>query len=149
MVTDMSITRGVGNLGWSQEGDALGIDVTFSITDLSTVMHLPIQTNFGFTDKFLQTIGDVAGGLGGQEAASYLQKGTYDDDNAFTDYLAVLGGLSWQDMVYANRRWRLARYRQMQNWTSWKSPARVAMWAGNTTLGRIINAVSTETDRTD
>lgn len=149
MITDMSITRGVGNLGWSQEGDALGIDVSFTITDMSTVMHLPIQTNFGFTDKFLQAIGDVAGGLGGQEAASYLQKGTYDDDNAFTDYLAVLGGLSWQDMIYSNRRWRLARYRQMQNWTSWKSPARVAMWAGNTTLGRLINAISTETDRTD
>jgi hypothetical protein len=149
MITDMTIVRGTGNLGWSQEGDALGIDISFSITDMSTVMHLPIQTNFGFTDKFLQAIGDVAGGLAGQEAAAYLQKGTYDDDNAFTDYLAVLGGLSWQDMVYANRRWRLARYRQMQNWTSWKSPGRVAMWAGNTTIGRIINAISTETDRTD
>lgn len=149
MIDSMSITRGVGNMGWNADGDALGIDVTFSIVDMSTIMHLPIQTNFGVTDKILQAAGDIAGGLGGQEAATYLQKGTYDDDNAFTDYLAVLGGLSWQDLVYANRRWRLARYRQMQNWTSWKSPARVAMWAGSTTLGRIINAVSTETDRTD
>lgn len=149
MITDMSITRGTGNLGWSQEGGALGIDVSFSITDMSTVMHLPIQANFGFTDKFMQAIGDVAGGVAGQEAAAYFQKGTYDDDNAFTDYLAVLGGLSWQDMIYANRKWRLARYRQMQNWTSWKSPARVAMFGGATTLGRIINAISTETDRTD
>lgn len=149
IIDSMSITRGVGNMGWSQDGDALGIDVTFSITDLSTIMHLPIQTNFGYTDKFMQAIGDIAGGMGGQEVASYLQKGTYDDDNSFTDYLAVLGGLSWQDMVYANRRWRLARYRQMQNWTSWKSPSRVAMWAGSTHLGRFINAISTETDRPD
>ncbi|WJJ55170.1 hypothetical protein [Xanthomonas phage RTH11] len=149
MITDMSITRGTGNLGWTQDGDALGIDVTFSITDLSSIMHLPIQTNFGYTDMFAQAVGDLIGGLRGQEFASYAQKGTYDDDNTFTDYMAVLGSLSWQDMVYSNRRWKLARYRQMQNWTSWKSPGRVAMWAGNTTLGRIINAISTETDRTD
>jgi hypothetical protein len=149
MIDSMSITRGVGNMGWNSDGDALGIDVTFSIVDMSTIMHLPIQTNFGLTDKVLQGAGDILAGAGGQEAATYIQKGTYDDDNAFTDYLAVLGGLSWQDLVYANRRWRLARYRQMQNWNSWKSPSRVAMWAGSTHLGRIINAVSTETDRTD
>lgn len=149
MVTDMSITRGVGNLAWSQDGDPLGIDVTFTIADMSTVMHLPITSNFGMTDKAIQAAGDLIGGQAGQEAASMIQKGTYDDDNAFTDYLAVLGSLSWQDLVYATRRWRLARYRQMQNWTSWKSPARVSSWLGNTTLGRIINAVSVETDRTD
>lgn len=149
MITDMSITRGVGNLGWTQDGDALGIDVTFTIADLSSVMHLPIHSNFGLTDMAMQATGDAIGGLGGQELASYFQKGTYDDDNSFTDYLAVLGGLSWQDMTYANRRWRLARYRQMQNWTSWKSPARMSAWFGQTTPGRIINLISAETDRTD
>lgn len=149
MITDMSVTRGVGNLGWSQDGDALGIDVTFTITDLSSVMHLPIHSNFGLTDMAMQAVGDVAGGLAGQEWASYFQKGTYDDDNSFTDYLAVLGGLSWQDLTYANRRWRLARYRQMQNWTSWKSPARASMWFGQTLPGRLINVISAETDRTD
>ena len=149
MIDSMSITRGTGNMGWNMDGDALGIDVTFSIVDMSTVMHLPIHTNFGYTDKFLQGAGDLLGGIGGQELAAYLQKGTYDDDNAFTDYLAVLGSLSWQDMIYANRRWRLARYRQMQNWSSWKSPARVASWMGHTQIGRLINAISTETDRPD
>lgn len=149
MITEMSVTRGVGNLGWTQDGDALGIDVTFTITDLSSVMHLPIHSNFGLTDMAMQAAGDIAGGLGGQELASYFQKGTYDDDNSFTDYLAVLGGLSWQDMTYANRRWRLARYRQMQNWTSWKSPARASMWFGQTLPGRLINVISAETDRTD
>ncbi len=138
MITDMSITRGSGNLGWNQDGDALGIDVSFTITDMSTIMHMPIQVNFGLSDKILQGAGDLLGSIA-----------TYDDDNAFTDYLAVLGGLSWQDMSYANRRWRLARYRQMQAWTSWKSPARVAAWAGDTTLGRLINGISVETDRTD
>ncbi|QVD49072.1 hypothetical protein LUCX_2 [Xanthomonas phage vB_XciM_LucasX] len=146
MIDQMSITRGVGNMGWSQQGDALGIDVTFSIVDMSSIMHLPIQTNFGATDKAIQAAADV---LNVSEFASYFQKGTYDDDNSFTDYLAVLGSLSWQDMVYANRRWRLARYRQMQAWNSWKSPARVASWMGDTTLGRLINAISTETDRPD
>lgn len=149
MIDSMSITRGVGNMGWNADGDALGIDVTFSIVDMSTVMHLPIHSNFGYTDKFLQGMGDLLAGVAGQNLASYLQKGTYDDDNAFTDYLAVLGSLSWQDLVYANRRWRLARYRQMQNWASWKSPARVASWMGHTQLGRLINAVSLETERPD
>lgn len=146
MIDSMSITRGVGNMGWSMEGEALGIDVTFSIVDLSTVMHMPITTNFGLTDKLLQAVGDATGT---EELATWLQKGTYDDDNSFTDYLAVLGSLSWQDLIYANRRWRLARYRQMQHWQSWKSPARVASWIGHTNIGRFINAISLETERPD
>lgn len=149
MIDSMSITRGVGNMGWNQDGEALGIDVTFSIVDMSTIMHMPIQANFSMGDRLAQGTADLLGGAGLQEAATYIQRGTYDDDNSFTDYLAVLGSLSWQDMVYANRRWRLARYRQMQNWNTWKSPARVSMWAGQTTLGRLINAVSLETDRPD
>jgi len=149
MFESLSISRGEGNLGWNQDGQALGIDVNFTIADLSSIMHLPIQANFGFTDMFIQGVGDLVGGEAGSNIASYFQKGTYDDDNAFNDYMAVLGGLSWQDLVYANRRWRLSRYRQMQNWRSWKSPARVSMFVGNTLPGRLINALSTETDRPD
>ena len=154
MIDSMSITRGVGNMGWNSDGDALGIDVTFSIVDMSTVMHMPINSNFGASDKIIQGAANIIGAATGNEqgwseAAAYVQKATYDDDNAFTDYLAVLGSLSWQDLIYANRRWRLARYRQMQNWSSWKSPARVSSWMGHTTLGRVINALSVESDRSD
>lgn len=145
----LSVSRGEGNLGWTQEGQALGIDVNFTIADLSSIMHLPIQANFGLTDLLAQGFGDAIGGEAGMSVASYFQKGTYDDDNAFNDYMAVLGGLSWQDLVYANRRWRLSRYRQMQNWRSWKSPARVSMFVGSTLPGRLINALSVETDRPD
>lgn len=154
MIDSLSITRGTGNMGWNMDGDALGVDVTFSIVDLSTIMHLPITSNFTGADKAIMATGDVVGSaLGhpveGQEIASYFAKGTYDDDNAFTDYLAVLGSLSWQDMIYANRRWRLARYRQMQNWNTWKSPARVSSAIGHTQVGRMINAISVESDRPD
>lgn len=145
----LSVSRGEGNLGWSQDGQALGVDVNFTIADLSSIMHLPIQANFGFTDAFTQGVSDMIGGEAGMNVASYFQKGTYDDDNTFNDYMAVLGGLSWQDLVYANRRWRLSRYRQMQNWRSWKSPARVSMFLGNTYPGRLVNALSVETDRPD
>lgn len=149
MIDRLSFTRGVGNLGWTQDGEALGIDVAFSIVDLSSIMHLPITSNFTTLGKAMQAIGDTVAGQVGQSIASIGQMSSYDDDNSFTDYLAVLGSLSWQDLVYANRRWRLARYRQMQMWNSWKSPSRVAMMAGNTWIGRMVNAVSLETDRTD
>lgn len=156
LIESLSITRGVGNLGWTQEGEALGIDVSFSIIDLSSIMHMPIVANLSLTDKAImgagQLVGELVGGeegaRQGENAASFIAPASYDDDSSFTDYLAVLGALNWKDMVYGVRNWELNRLRVQRDWRDVTSPARLAQsFILGTTPGLIINALSRDTDR--
>jgi hypothetical protein len=156
VIDSLTITRGVGNLAWTPHGEALGIDVTFSIVDLSPIMHMPIVANLSLVDKALlaggQLMGEIVGGAegaaAGVNAASYITPASYDEDNSFTDYLAVLGALNWKDMVYGVRSWELSRLRVMRNWKDMTSPARLAQqFVLGTMPGLFINAISRDTDR--
>lgn len=119
MITEMTITRGVGNLGWTQDHRPLGINVTFSLTDLSEIMHMPING----------------------------APGLFDEDNTYTDYLAVLGSLSLADQFYVSNRLRIRLARKMEEFRSWTSPARVGIWAAGTFPGRTLRAMTRETTR--
>lgn len=77
-ISSLSITRGVGNLGYAKDGRALGIDVTFEVVELSNVMHAPITTGFSLTSPW-----------------NYL----FDDDSTFKDYMGTLANLSLADMT--------------------------------------------------
>lgn len=121
MIDSISITRGVGNLGWTKNHEALGINVSFSVKDLSTVLHMPINAS----------------------------PGLFDEDNAYTDYLAVLGSLSMADQIYVSRRLQLNLTRQMVDFKKWSSPAKWGNWAGGTLVGQAISAFARVTDRTD
>ena len=153
MIDSISISRGEGNVGWNQDGEPLGIDVTFSIVDLSSVLHMPIAAAFTSTTGLKSIVGAAAstagegveGFVSGTLAA--LSKSVYEEDNSYTDYMGVLGSLSWQDMVYVSNKWRLAMTRQMRTFESWRSPAHAASWVGGTLPGRLINALSLGTDR--
>lgn len=153
MIDSISITRGEGNVGWTQEGEPLGIDVTFSIVDLSSVLHMPVAASFtsSTTISSILAAGAGAAGEGVQETVSAglaaISKSVYEEDNSYTDYMGVLSSLSWQDMVYVSNKWRLNMTRQMRTFESWRSPAHAANWFGGTLPGRVINAISLGTDR--
>lgn len=144
MITSLSITRGAGNTGWTRDNEPLGIDVSFTVTDMSTIMHMPLKSTMSALDVVAGTVagaaGDSLGGDTGREAGELIalaaQKATYDDDNAFTDYLAVLGSLSYQDQVYSDNKWRLSMARRYAQLQSEKTPARAASWVmGNSLAG--------------
>ena len=121
MITSLSVTRGEGNLGWSKDGDFLGCDIAFEVTDLSTIMHAPIDT-------------------GMQQLLNF--RWLMSDDNVFNDYMAVLSNLSVAEMSYSweklKHNWN--RYKTVQQ--NFLSPSRVAMIAGDTNLGRFYRKVS-------
>ena len=71
IIESVNITRGTGNAGWSVDELPLGVDVSFSITDLSQIIHLPLDDTFG----------------------------AYDDSSAYGDYMASLGSLGLSDMT--------------------------------------------------
>ena len=114
MIDSLNITRGTGSLGWSVDGLPLGIDIDLSIKDLSGIMHAPI------TD---------GGGL-------------LDDHTVFTDYMAVLGGLSLADQaynmpnVYRSIQNTIVSFNQTFTYANW------AMKARQTLPGRVMSAVS-------
>jgi len=125
LIDSLTITRGTGNVGWTKNGECLGIDIQFSVVDLSSIMTMPIASNFSLNPL----------------------DGVFDDDNTFNDYLAVLGGLGLADQVYFRRRLRLALARKMTSYRQWTSPARYASWANGTDIGRLFNALSREIGR--
>ena len=156
LIESMTITRGVGNLAWTPSGKALGIDVSFSIVDLTSIIHMPIVANMSFLDKAVmgtgalmgELVGGSEGNQTGQEIASIVAPNSYAEDSAYSDYIAVLAGLNWKDMVYGTRNWELNRLKVQRAWKDTISPARAAQgFMLGTTPGLIINALSRDTDR--
>ena len=104
MMESLSITRGVGNVGFNQDHQPLAIDVSFSFVDMSSIMHVDISSGFGFFD----------------------QDGAFDEQNSFSDYMAVLAALGVKEQIYAATRSKLVIARQIRKLETLKSPA---MWA--------------------
>lgn len=117
MITSLGITRGEGNLGWSQDGEFLGCDINFEVTDLSTIMHAPI-------DSGMQIIGNF--------------RWLMSDDNVFNDYMAVLSNLSIAEMTYSWEKLKLNWKRYAVTQQNFVSPARIAMIAGDSGPGRMV-----------
>lgn len=130
MVRDMTITRGVGNLGRNMEGDPLGVTVTFSIVDLSTIVHMPISTEASFWSGVKQAAGKLADGIISpvagdsrffQAAATLTDPNTWDDSNKYSEIMAVYGGLTLQEQIYTSQKIRLAQTKMISSFESWAS----------------------------
>lgn len=147
MVDSLSITRGTGNVGFNQDGKALGVDVTFSIVDMSSVLHMPITENISFTEGAIMAVSDAVAGEAGQAAAAVLTGGAFSEDTVFSDYMAVLAGMSLSDQIYGLRNLKLNLTRKMADYETWKSPSHMASFFGDTLPGRIISGFYRGTDK--
>ncbi len=146
IIDSISVERGVGNVGWSNDGYALGVNVNFSVKDLSTVMSIPITTQFTTAETLLNKVASALPGV--EEFAQFITPSMYDDDNVYTDYLATLGSLSFNDLLYTGRRWRLRRAMLQRHIKTATSPARFASWFhGETIFGYLASAIARDTDR--
>lgn len=116
IIDSLSITRGTTHLGFNNAGNAMGIDVSFSIQDLSSIMHMPL----------------IQGFMPGN--------GLFDDDTVFTDYMAVLGSLTLNEQTYPVEKLRLRLTRTMSNLNTWFSSAHFAQWVGDLAPLQIIGA---------
>lgn len=89
IIESITISRGTTHLPFTIKGRPLGIDVSFTVLDLSTIMHMPVST----------------GGLFGTDK-------TLDEDNILMDYLSVLAGQDVYSQLYSipKAKLRLAKY---------------------------------------
>lgn len=169
MIDSLSVTRGVGNLGFNNEGHAMGVEVTFSIIDMSSILHMPIVEGFSLNATVAgaeigAVAGTVAGGPVGTVAGAAVGgaaghavdtvqniaksiNGVFDDDTAFSDYMAVLAGMGVADQIYAWRKFKLNLTRQMVNWRSFYSKSHFASVAGNVAPVRLADIFFKGTSR--
>lgn len=93
MIESLQVTRGSGTVGWTEEGLPLGIDITFTVANMSNMMHMPIDTGLQDTLPW---------------------NALFADDNTYTDYTAVLSNLTiadqtnpWKKFAINKRKWKL------------------------------------------
>lgn len=128
MITGLKVTRNMGNLGANNKQECLGIDIELEITNLSSVMHAPI------------------------EPGSLLPwKNLMDDDSAFSEYMAVLGNLSLNDQYYGLNRLALNWTKKMEFYDSTFSAGNIANAMENTwgirTVGSLLGALARAGER--
>lgn len=169
MITNMTVSRGEGNLGFDAQGIPMGIDVTFTVTDLSSIMHMPIAEGMTWSGAAAgATVGMAAGtvagaatgGIGGAVvgaaaggavgtaagaavdaagAAISAWKGAFSDDTVFSDYMAVLASQSLPDQIYSLRKFKLNITRQLKNLDSFYSATHFASFMGDAPPARLLS----------
>lgn len=129
MIDSLEIQRGVGNMGWNNENEPLGIDITFSVKDLSTVMHAPISS--------------FSGMMGNLNPIAAL----FPNDSRFNDYMSTLGNLSMADQTQAMRKLALNMTKYGVNWNSFWSKSRFYNWYGSTWMGGLAANFTRDSER--
>jgi len=139
MIDSLTFERGITNLGFNHANRAMGIRATFSVADMSNIIHVPISMTNSLTSVvggFL--VGGVSKGI--LNAVKELGKEIYDDDTAFNDYMAVIAGLGVAEQVFTWRKSKLRATRALMNWENWTSPARIANVVGDWMPSRLLSA---------
>lgn len=100
MIESVNITRGTSNLAFNSRGQPMAIDVSFSIVDFSSIMHMPISTGSLFESNK-----------------------AIDEDNILMDYLAVLAGQDIYSQVYQVPKAKLNIAKRISGLNKLVSPA--------------------------
>lgn len=95
MITSLEVRRHIGNIGMNAYGQSTGVDISFTVSNLNKMLHIPITNEF----RLSHAIG----------------MGAFDEETNFTDYMATLGGLHVHEMHYLAPKWRLKWLRDIQD----------------------------------
>jgi len=126
MITSVNITRGTSTLGFDKKRKALAIDVSFSVTDFSTLITSPVNSSM-FSNVFQISM---------------------EDDTPLGNYISVLGNRDIITSRYAAKRISTRLSRQLMQLEQTFSSDRIGMLLGNTledSLGSIVSARSLPT----
>ena len=170
IINDISLTRGEGNIGWDKDGNYLNAKLSFSVEDLSSILHMPISEGFNMNEaaqdgaKIGLLTGTAAGAAGGPATAAAggaagaalggglgfvldtagqavdSIAGVFDDENVFTDYMSTLASVGLPDMIYPLKKIKRNLTRIVTKWEGFVSPARYASIMGDMLPSRIVSA---------
>lgn len=124
MIDSLSVNRGTGNLGFNKKGQAMQVEVSFSIADMSSVMYTPINTGF-FLNK---------------------TDGIFDEESVIGEYLAVMCGLNVREQVYRFPQLKRKLAIAVANRKRITSPGYWSMWLHEETPVGLLDALYTGVD---
>jgi hypothetical protein len=126
LIENVTVERGIHNLSFNDQEQAMGIRVTIDVKDLSSVMTLPIQ----------------------QGAGSMPLSGIFDGENSQGDYMMTLGGLALREVT---DRWPIFT-RQLSlkraEFSSFFSASHLASWLGGGLTGTMASVLMQGTNKT-
>lgn len=105
MIDSLTFVRGTTNLPFNKNKNFMSCDVSFSVVDLSSVMHMPVQNGFSLNPL----------------------EGLFDDDTMYSDYLNVLAGATLGQNIYPLTKFKLNMANKMRNYQQLTSRA---AWMG-------------------
>lgn len=150
-VRSISITRGVGDVAWTKEGHALGIDVTVDFEDMSGVVGVPINPS---TSRLMSLASGAASSLLGETVGGWVEKGaaaastsTYSEDNKFGDYMNVLAAVDLDRQINTLSKYSLRLAQTRVSMEQWRSPHMAVSMFADTLPGRLLQAIGRPTDR--
>lgn len=86
MITSLTMTRAVSNISNTDDWRDIGVDITFTITDMSSIVHAPISDSF----SIFSPISALSNAL--------------NNEGAFLDMMASYSGLTLDSVYYNGRR---------------------------------------------
>jgi len=118
IIDSVTVTSGGGGIGWTVDNIPARIDITISVLNLDKLAHMPLSPLSGPLD--------------------FLSMSAFDEETAFTRYLACLSGLSLYDQYYGTAKLKLAWRQQLASFEAWMSPTHHAAQFSGIGPGRTI-----------
>lgn len=120
MIDSISVTRGMSNLAFNKIGEPMSIEISFSVVELTNILHMPIAKAFNpLKDASLSTI--------------------FDNESLYHDYIATLSSLSLQEQIYVGERIKIGITKYLKNLDTWFSVPRAVNSFGDITPVRMFN----------
>lgn len=117
LIDSLSVTRGTGTVGWNEDGLPLGLDISFNVINMSSVMHMPIDTGL-------------------QELLPW--NALFGEDNLYGDYMAALSNLTIADQTNPWKKFALNKRRWKVDLDTYFNSARIGNALGNDSLTRFM-----------
>lgn len=117
IISSVQIERATSGVAWTRGGLPLGIDITFTVENLDTAVHMPIHT---------VSMGQLL------NPHRVLEKVLTGNEGNLADYCATLAALDLPSQIYRTshiaRNWAVFR----RDWANYWDKDNFAMWLSNT-----------------
>lgn len=125
IIDSLSITRGTTNLGFNHSKAFLSADVTFTVRDLSSVMHMPAGRSAYPTINPVKLIRNAT------QSVNQL----FAEENNYSDYLNVLASTSLDQQIYISNKLKDNWAIMKRNWGAMFSKTAWMGWLHETPVG--------------
>lgn len=125
MIDSIQISRGLNNLAFNKIGEPMAVEVTFSVVELSNIVHMPIAKSFNPLNI-----------LNPGQAISTV----FDNESLYHDYIATLSSLSLNEQIYVGERLKIGVTKYLKDLDSWFSVPHAMNALGDLSAVRVFSA---------